>query len=177
MADIQEIVLKNIMVASTTDSTISRLWMQKMAAEAKVISKQGICWILEDGLRNIKVPKKTRIPAGRFRLKPTRSSKFYEIYRKDPNLKLKYILTIIEVPQFDLIRVHAGEDVEDTAGCPLTGLCTGMDAQSNFTVNRSREALKRIHNHLDVYFDEAKMDFSVPVYWENIRTPLIDHIQ
>lgn len=176
MSAIQQIDFKNIMVASTTDSTLSRLWIEKYSEDA-IAAQQGICWILEDGQRDKKEYGKTRIPAGRFRLKPTRNSKFYPIYRNDPNLKLKYVLTIVEVPEFDLIRVHAGEDVEDTLGCPITGIGTGMDAKKNFTVTRSREALKRIHAYLDPYFDEKAMDFTIPVFWENIRTPLINLIK
>lgn len=173
MSAVNEIVLKNIMVASTTDSTLSRLWIQKHS-EGKVISQRGLCWILEDGMRDEKIYGRTCIPKGRFRVKPTRNSKFYTQYAADQNLKLKYILWITEVPEFELIRMHAGIDVDDTLGCQLTGLSSNQDKNGNFTVGRSREALKRVHAQLDPYFDEKKMDFTVPVWIENIRTPLIE---
>lgn len=172
---ITAIDFQNIMVASTSDSTLSRLWVAEH--DALTTRPRGLCWILEDGPRGVKVPKETRIPAGRFRLKPTRDSKFYQQYRNDPALKLKYILTLEDVPDFSLIRVHPGVDVGDTAGCQLPGIGTGMDANSNFTVARSKEALKRIHKILDPYFIEKKMDFSIPVYWETIRIPLIDLVK
>lgn len=168
-----QIDFKCIMVASTTNSTLSRLWVQQQQGSAGIEAK-GLCWILEDGPRKIKVPKETRIPTGRFRVRPTRNSKFYPQYKADKILRAKYVLTLEEVPDFSLIRVHAGLDVGDTDGCPLTGLGTGMDTQSNFTVSRSKEALKRLHNICDPYFDEKKMDFSIPVYWHASRTPLID---
>jgi len=172
MAEIQEIVLKNIMVASTTDSTLSRLWIQYLS-EGKVVSQRGLCWILEDGQREEKIYGRTCIPKGRFRVKPTRKSKFYTTYAADKNLKLKYILWITEVPNFELIRMHAGENIEDTLGCLITGLASNQDKDGNFIVGRSREGLKRVHALLDPYFDEKKMDFTVPVWIENIRTPLI----
>ena len=173
---IDQIDFKCIMVASTQDSTLSRLWIEKQA-EGQAIDQRGLCWILEDGIREEKIKKRTCIPAGRFRVRPTRESKFYEQYRVDPALKFKYILTLENVPNFSLIRVHAGLDIDDTDGCPLSGISSSMDAQNNFTVARSKEALKRIHSHLDMYFDEKAMDFTVPVYWEAIRVPLIQHLR
>ena len=170
------IVFKNIMVASTTDSTLSRLWIQGFVGD-KISLETGICWILEDGFRAVKVKGKTRIPEGKYPLKPTRSSKFYTPYRDDPRLKALYVLTLENVPNFDLIRLHAGIDVEDTLGCQLPGIGTGMDTNNNFVVARSREALKRIHNYTDPYFDEAKMDFTIPIFYECIRTPLINHLK
>lgn len=176
MSTVQRIDFKNIMVASTTDSTLSRLWIEHYN-ESESISPKGICWILEDGQREIKIDNRTCIPTGRYRLKPTRDSKFYAQYQKDSSLKLKYVLTLENVPDFSLIRVHPGVKILDTRGCPLPGLATDMDAESNFILNRSREALKRIHKYLDPYFDEAKMDFTIPVWWECIRTPLINHLK
>lgn len=169
--DVKSIDFKCIMVASTTKSTLSRLWLQQQGSAG--IEAKGLCWILEDGPQPIKVPKETRIPSGRFRVRPTRNSKFYPQYKADKILRAKYVLTLEEVPDFSLIRVHAGIDVGDTDGCPLTGLGTGMDAEANFTVNRSKEALKRLYNITDPYFDEKKMDFTIPIYWEPIRTSLL----
>lgn len=169
---IEQIDFKCIMIASTQDSTLSRLWMQKQS-EGHVIEERGLTWILEDGQRSTKIKGRTGIPAGRYRLRPTRQSKFYAQYQADKSLKLKYVLTIENVPNFSLIRVHPGIDITDTEGCPLPGLATNQDTNGNFVLSRSKEALKRIHAQTDLYFDEAKMDFSIPVYWEVIRTPLI----
>jgi hypothetical protein len=176
MTAIEEIVFKNIMIANTTDSTLSRLWIVGFAKN-EIVRENGICFVLEDGLRDDKVKHKTCIPEGKYRLKPTRSSKFYAPYRDDPKLKAKYVLTLEDVPNFDLIRIHAGIDIEDTSGCQLPGLGSGMDTNNNFTLARSREALKRIYNYTDPYFDEANMDFTIPIYYECIRTQLINYLK
>lgn len=160
------------MVASTTDSTLSRLWVQQ-SADQKIVEQRGLCWILEDGQRSAKIDGRTCIPEGRYRVRPTRNSKFYEQYQKDPSLKLKYVLTLEDVPGFSLIRVHPGVKIGDTRGCPLPGLATDMDMDFNFAVGRSREALKRIHRILDAFFDEKRMDFRATVWWEVVRVPLI----
>jgi len=169
--NIQQIDFKCMMVASTTDSTLSRLWVQQ-SAEQKIVEQRGLCWILEDGQRSSKIDGRTCIPEGRYRVRPTRNSKFYEQYQKDPSLKLKYVLTLEDVPGFSLIRVHPGVKIGDTRGCPLPGLATDMDKDFNFTVGRSREALKRIHRILDPFFVEGEMDFGVEVWWEVVKEPL-----
>lgn len=108
-------------------------------------------------------------------MRPTRNSKFYEQYQKNPSLKLKYVLTLEDVPGFSLIRVHPGVKIEDTRGCPLPGLATDMDKDFNFAVGRSREALKRIHRILDPFFVEGEMDFSIPIWWSVVRQPFIEY--
>lgn len=84
------------------------------------------------------------------------------------------MLTLEDVPGFSLIRVHPGVKIEDTRGCPLPGLATDMDMDLNFTVGRSRVALKRIHRILDPFFVEGEMDFGVEVWWEVVRKALAD---
>ena len=48
-----------------------------------------------------------------------------------------------------------------------------MDQDFNFSVGRSREALKRLHRVLDPFFVEGEMDFGIEVWWEIRRVPLI----
>ena len=69
--------------------------------------------------------------------------------------------------------MHPGVKIGDTRGCPLPGLATDMDQDFNFSVGRSREALKRIHRILDPFFDEKVMDFTILVWWEVERKSLI----
>lgn len=76
------------------------------------------CYTLEDPVREDafrpvsewKVKKRTAIPAGRYRLELVDSPKF------GPDT-----LTIVGVDGFTFIRIHAGNDEDDTDGCPLTG--------------------------------------------------------
>ena len=72
------------------------------------------CDTLEDRVRDLKrekkIPGRTAIPAGRYRIAYNYSPKFR---RKMPRL--------LAVPHFDGILIHAGNDPEDTAGCILVG--------------------------------------------------------
>ena len=95
------------------------------------IEGQHECWTLEDVVRltrapdgsviGTKIPGKTAIPAGRYRVVIDWSKRFQ---RMMPH--------ILDVEQFDGIRMHAGNTAEDTDGCPLLG-----QTKTNNTVGRS----------------------------------------
>jgi hypothetical protein len=76
------------------------------------------CYTLEDQIREVKgqltsawkVDRATAIPEGRYRIELVDSPKFG-----------KQTLTLIEVNDFKYIRIHSGNDEDDTEGCILVG--------------------------------------------------------
>ena len=78
-----------------------------------------ICYTLEDEVREIddqpvadwKIKGETAIPSGEYRITLEQSSRF------GPNT-----LTVNNVPGFVGVRMHAGNTVGDTEGCPLLGI-------------------------------------------------------
>ena len=78
------------------------------------------CYTLEDQVRvdpdpstpqnEAKVYGKTAIPAGRYKVDFTYSPKFNKI-----------MLAVLDVPGFTGIRIHSGNDADDTLGCILVG--------------------------------------------------------
>jgi hypothetical protein len=91
---------------------------------------------LEDEVREIygrhvsewKLPKRTAIGAGVFRLGMEDSLKFGDD-----------TITIYEVPGFDKIRMHGGVDIDDTEGCPLVG---SRQDRENGTLHGAKVAQK-----------------------------------
>jgi hypothetical protein len=77
------------------------------------------CFVLEDTVRapGVKIAGKTAIGAGRFRLIVDWSNRFQ-----------KYAFHILNVPNFDGIRVHSGNTDKDTDGCLLTGQERSLNA-------------------------------------------------
>lgn len=70
------------------------------------------CYTLEDKVRppGQKVAKQTAIPYGRYRVELTYSPKFNQI-----------VPQLMNVPDFTGVRIHWGNFLDDTDGCPLVG--------------------------------------------------------
>ncbi len=76
------------------------------------------CCTLEDEVREEpgqhvsmwKIAKRTAIGAGVYRIGMEKSPKFGDD-----------TITVYDVPGFDKIRMHGGDDIDDTEGCPLVG--------------------------------------------------------
>lgn len=95
-----------------------------------------VCFILEDVVREVsgqpveqwKVPGQTAIPAGTYKVETVASPRF------GPNT-----LTLVDVPGFSAIRIHGGNDADDTEGCLLPGTWV-----NGCTVAHSQDMLARI---------------------------------
>lgn len=105
-----------------------------------------VCWVCEDTVREVpgqpvatwKVPGKTAIPAGSYRVEVTMSARFKRM-----------LPILIAVPGFEGVRIHPGNTAADTEGCLLPGrLRLGKSVgQSVLAFNdlfaRINEALRR----------------------------------
>jgi hypothetical protein len=91
------------------------------------------CWTLEDEVREIpgepvhkwKVPGRTAIPAGKYRVVLTMSNRFKKVLPE-----------LLNVPGFLGVRIHAGNTQADTEGCILVG-----EEKGSSTIQRSRDAM------------------------------------
>lgn len=76
------------------------------------------CWTLEDTAREntFKIPGKTAIPAGRYRVIISYSTRF----KRDLPL-------LLDVPNFEGVRIHPGNTDQQTEGCILPGYSKEKD--------------------------------------------------
>lgn len=86
------------------------------------LSVNGVfeCFTLEDKVRPVKIKGETAIPAGTYEVAVTFSNKFQ-----------KFLPLLMNVPNFDGIRIHTGNTPKDTLGCILVGQGKGVDSISN----------------------------------------------
>jgi hypothetical protein len=75
---------------------------------------------LEDEQRSVKMWGKTRIPAGIYPIKLRTTGSIHEGYKKRFPWH-KGVLHIQDVPNFEWIYLHIGNNDLHTAGCPLVG--------------------------------------------------------
>jgi hypothetical protein len=93
------------------------------------------CYTVEDVVRphGVKVYGKTAIPKGRYRVVITYSNRFKVL-----------MPLLVNVPQFEGIRIHPGNTAEDTEGCILPG----KDRRPK-GVGRSRLAYNALYSKID----------------------------
>ena len=87
----------------------------------------------------LKIPKKSAIPEGTYRVVVTNSRRFQ-----------KYLPLLVGVPGFEGVRIHAGNTSRDTEGCILVGqnLQVGKVLWSRITLEK---LMKLIENEKEIY--------------------------
>ncbi|NDV27734.1 DUF5675 family protein [Desulfovibrio sp. JC010] len=97
---------------------------------AVCVDGKAICWFLEEPWKKNQ-PNISCIPAGRYVMK-----------REFSPSKQRDLWTIKDVPGRTYVRIHTGNDLDDTEGCPLTG-STPDDSGDKRRVNQSTAAFKQ----------------------------------
>ena len=108
------------------------------------------CWTLEDKDRGLevggkKIKKETAIPKGIYEVAITWSNKFQ---RRMPIL--------LNVPQFEGIRIHVGNSNVDTEGCILLGF-----KKTNNRIQSSREATNMFYSLLAEKLKKEKVFITI----------------
>ena len=100
-----------------------------------------LCYTLEDEARTEKKWGETRIPAGTYKLTLRSEGGFHTRYLAKFGADFhKGMIYVNEVPNFEYILWHIGNDDDDTAGC----LLVGKTSQDNF-IGSSTAAYKEIY--------------------------------
>lgn len=105
------------------------------------------CDTLEDVVREEKIPGRTAIPAGRYRVVIDHSQHF--------NRELPHVL---DVPNFVGIRIHAGNSQFDTEGCILVG-----QWQKGDSIINSRATLNTLIAMIEMVIEEWKEEVWITV--------------
>jgi len=87
------------------------------------------CYTLEDAVRKVKIKGETAIPYGTYEVTITYSNRFK-----------KQLPLLLNVPNFEGVRIHSGNTKENTEGCVLVGMDNGSDG----FLGDSRTAMNRL---------------------------------
>ena len=82
------------------------------------------CYTLEDKERDVKIKSETAIPKGTYKVIINQSNRFK-----------KLMPLVLNVPNFEGIRIHPGNSNHDTEGCILVGQSRSVDY-----ITKSRKA-------------------------------------
>jgi len=86
------------------------------------------CYTLEDKERPIKIKGETAIPKGTYKVIINQSNRFKRL-----------LPLLINVPNFEGVRIHAGNTNHDTEGCILVG-----NTRSKDFIGQSRKAFDKL---------------------------------
>lgn len=124
-----------------------RLWFTgKSTISELFIENEYQCLVLEDPVRPVKIPKETAIPYGIYEIVLSYSDKFDQL-----------LPLLLNVPNFQGIRIHCGNKPADTEGCPLLGTSKDSD-----WISESRKAFNLVFPKIQTAMNIGK------VYWKII---------
>jgi len=105
------------------------------------VNGQFECYTLEDKVRPVKIAGKTAIPAGRYEVIIDFSQRFGRL-----------LPLLLNVPDFEGVRIHPGNTAANTEGCILVG-----DEKSQDLVGKSRAAFDRLFAKLSAAAEKEKI--------------------
>jgi len=111
-------------VQFTPLSVIGELWLNDWME----------CYTLEDCVRKVKIDHVTAIPAGRYPVIINYSARFKRL-----------LPILLNVPNFEGVRIHPGNGAKDTDGCILVGRTRGTDfvGESRLAFNQFMPELQK----------------------------------
>lgn len=129
-------------IKNNGDTTIGKLY----------INDEFECWTLEDEYRTKKVWGETRIPSGTYKIAFRKEGSFDERYSKRfPDMHTG-MLHVLNVPNFNFILIHIGNDDDDTAGC----LLVGSHVWNDWNIGGSTDAYKKMYPKVAKALEQGK---------------------
>ena len=107
------------------------------------LSVNGVfeCYTLEDKVRPVKIAGKTAIPSGRYEVIINFSQRFQ-----------KQLPLLLNVPNYEGVRIHSGNKAADMEGCILVG-----ETKTENFVGESRWAFNRLFEKLKIASETEKI--------------------
>ena len=114
------------------------------------------CHTCEDEYRAVKVPNETRIPAGRYNIKLRHSGGMNQKYTDRFSFH-RGMLHLQDVPGFEWIYIHIGNNEKQTSGCILVGYTA--NSKGGFDVARSEAAYTDLYKIILAAYNRGESVF------------------
>lgn len=122
-------------ITSDRDSSLSILFVDEVFE----------CFLCEDEFRAEKVKAETRIPAGAYEVRLRAEGGMHAKYAEKFGAWHAGMLWIRDVPGFEYVYLHIGNDEGQSEGCPLTGRSAVLNGAGGGTVGYSGGAYQRLY--------------------------------
>lgn len=113
------------------------------------MGSKPMCYTVEDEVREVKVKHETCIPYGKYEVK------FRDDTTKGMTAKYRskypwftYHLHLQDVPNFQFIYIHVGNNDGDSSGCILVGDTQSKTDNGNVIIGNSRAAFERLYKQI-----------------------------
>lgn len=115
--------------------TVKRLYKTETSTIGELLIDNVFeCFTLEDTERVVKIKGETAIPKGTYRVIINESNRFKRL-----------LPLLIDVPNFEGVRIHSGNSNHDTEGCILVG----QTRNKNY-IGQSRKAFDKLFKKMQV---------------------------
>lgn len=142
-------MIELIMISQTEDSTVSMLTSMG----------KYVCFVVEDGHRDIKEYGETRIDGDQLVLRKRKHGGFYEKYKS--KYGHSHVWEIIGLNRHTDVLVHIGNTVKDTLGCLLTNFGVKYDTDKElFAGIDSAKAYLSFYDEMEKY-DSDEVPFNI----------------
>jgi len=136
--------------SSQSDSTLGLLF------EEDGDKREFLSYTLEDEHRDEKVKHETRIPNGTYEITLRTVGGFHSRYAKRFPEFHQGMLWVRDVPGFEYILIHCGNDDDDTSGCLLLGNSQKENITQNGFIGASTDAYKRVYPRIAKAIQEGE---------------------
>lgn len=143
-------ILQIVRFSSSHESTLGLMLLQTS------LRREFLCYTLEDEYRSKKVYGQTRIPDGMYDIKLRTFGGFHDRYAASYGYQFhKGMLWLQDVPDFENVLIHKGNDDDDTAGCILLGDTQVQNKTKNGFVGESKDAYDRIYPEIAGHLEDG----------------------
>lgn len=105
------------------------------------VDGQFECYTLEDLERPVKIKGETAIPVGHYEVIINQSQRFGRL-----------LPLLLNVPEFEGVRIHPGNTAADTEGCILVG-----ETKGEASIGQSRAAFQQLFDKLEIALKTEKV--------------------
>lgn len=123
--------------------TVTRLLATPKSTRGILVVDDFECFTLEDAAQPYKIPGRTRIPQGMYRVTLRTEGGMHPKYAARLGAEHRGMLWLRDVPGFEYVYIHIGNTPADTEGCILVGNTAGKDS-----VGHSEDAYREVNRRV-----------------------------